>query len=132
MDNAKDKLVTIIVEQTGWGPVSGWQGGDFRRLSAVIFDKTRVTLSESTLRRILGKADYPHLPSETTLNTLAIFAGYESWRAFTAQITVEPRKHVISLRAALFAGAILLFTELQPTFTRTFHEASPTHSVVGF
>ena len=75
MDNAKDKLISIIVAQTGWGPVAGWQGGDFRRLSAMIFDKTRVKLSESTLRRIMGKVDYPHLPSETTLNTLAVSCG---------------------------------------------------------
>jgi len=48
----------------------------------MIHDKTGVLLSESTLRRVFGKTPYPHLPSEITLNTLSIFAGYESWRMF--------------------------------------------------
>jgi hypothetical protein len=53
------------------GPVRDWQGSDFRKLSKLVFEKTGISLSESTLRRILGRTNYPHLPSEITLNTLA-------------------------------------------------------------
>ena len=42
-------------------------------------------MSESTLRRIWGRVEYNHLPSTTTLDTLARFADFESWRAFIRQ-----------------------------------------------
>ena len=130
MDNAKEKLISIIVEQTGWGPVSGWQGGDFRRLSAMISDKTRVTLSESTLRRVLGKADYPHLPSEITLNTLAVFAGFDSWRAFTGQLNIETGKPPGTkapgkLRPVLSAVVLVLFAGLTAAIYHRFYKTSP-------
>jgi hypothetical protein len=120
MENEKERLSSAIVEKMGWGPVAGWQGGDFRRLNQFIFDKTRVNISESTLRRVLGKADYPHLPSETTLNTLSMFLGYENWRDFKTKSALPsqavprlfPWQNVISLTAivllVLVAGVFYL------------------------
>jgi hypothetical protein len=105
MDNVKEKLIGIIVTQTGWGPVSGWQGGDFRKLSGMIFDKTRINLSESTLRRVMGKTDYPHEPSETTLNTLAIFAGFESWRAFRQPVSGQQARPLANRLSYLWYAA---------------------------
>jgi hypothetical protein len=81
------KLCLQIEARLNWGKTADWQGGDFRRLSEMILEKTGVSLSESTLRRVFGKAAYPHLPSETTLNTLAVFGGYADWRTFNQQIT---------------------------------------------
>jgi hypothetical protein len=82
MDAPLAILCSQIEARLNWGDAANWQGGDFRRLGEKIFERTGVSLSESTLRRVFGKAAYPHLPSETTLNTLAIFAGYSGWRAF--------------------------------------------------
>jgi hypothetical protein len=125
MDNAKDKLVSIIVEQTGWGAVAGWQGGDFRRLSAMIFEKTRINLSESTLRRVMGKAEYPHLPSETTLNTLAVFAGYESWRAFGKQVEVKTGKPAFKAKPIIYACLLIALIALTTGAYHYFYAESP-------
>lgn len=110
MEKERAWLIDRIVETTGWGAVSGWQGGDFRRLSQLIFDKTRVNISESTLRRLLGKANYPHLPSETTLNTLAIFVGFRDWRDFKTQMPPQLKKNIINRRkiALIIAGVLLI------------------------
>ncbi|MDB5091041.1 MAG: hypothetical protein JWR09_5035 [Mucilaginibacter sp.] len=84
------KLLSIIEQQLDWGDPSAWQSRDFEVLSQLIYDKTKVSLSESTLRRIWGRVEYKHLPSATTLDTLAQFAGFESWRTFIKQHTNKP------------------------------------------
>ena len=76
-------LLAIIEEQLDWGDPSTWQGRDFEMLNELILEKTKVSLSASTLRRLWGRVEYNHLPSGTTLDTLARFAGFENWRAFT-------------------------------------------------
>src|SRR5579871_6277793 len=76
------ELLSIIEQKLGWGKSAEWQGKDFENLSIEILNNTSVSLSASTLKRIWGKVDYNHLPSMTTLDTLAKFAGFESWRDF--------------------------------------------------
>src|SRR5258708_10988514 len=78
-------LLTIIEQQLDWGDASNWQSKDFEMLNQLILEKTKVSLSASTLRRIWGRVEYNHLPSATTIDTLAKFAGFENWRAFTKQ-----------------------------------------------
>lgn len=75
----------IIEDKLGWGKAESWQTADFDNLSELILKETGVSLSTSTLRRIWGRTEYNHLPSGTTLNTLARFAGSEDWRAFVRQ-----------------------------------------------
>lgn len=72
----------LIEQKLDWGAVETWSGTDFENLQQRILDETGVSLSASTLRRIWGRVDYQHLPSGTTLNTLAQFAGYADWRQF--------------------------------------------------
>jgi len=79
------RLLVIIEQQLDWGDPSTWQGKDFEVLNELILDKTKVSLSASTLRRIWGRVEYNHLPSGTTLDTLSRFAGFDSWRVFTKQ-----------------------------------------------
>ena len=76
-------LLVIIEQQLDWGDPSTWQGRDFEVLNELILEKTKISLSASTLRRIWGRVEYNHLPSGTTLDTLSRFAGFDSWRAFT-------------------------------------------------
>lgn len=68
----------------GWGDCSTWTNQDFEKLSELIFEKTAVRLSESTLKRVWGKVKYDSIPTVTTLNTLAQFSGHENWRSFKA------------------------------------------------
>ncbi|HWV33899.1 MAG TPA: hypothetical protein VN038_29790 [Dyadobacter sp.] len=83
--NELQRCKAVIEDKLGWGPADGWQTADFENLSELILNETGVSLSTSTLRRIWGRTEYNHLPSGTTLNTLARFAGAGDWRAFVKQ-----------------------------------------------
>jgi len=90
MSQDLESLLPIIEQKLDWGSSSGWQSRDFENLNQLILDETGVSLSASTLRRIWGRVEYHHLPSATTLDTLAKFAGFENWRKFIKlQVPVE-------------------------------------------
>lgn len=78
-----ETLLNIIEEQLNWGSGKKWQSKDFEELNVLILEKTNISLSASTLRRVWGRVKYQHMPSGTTLDALAKFAGYENWRTFT-------------------------------------------------
>lgn len=65
-----------------WGDSQSWGNEEYEELKLKIFEKTQVQLSISTLKRIWGKVQYESSPAITTLNALACFAGYNSWRDF--------------------------------------------------
>ncbi|HZY37704.1 MAG TPA: hypothetical protein VFE53_13695 [Mucilaginibacter sp.] len=71
-----------IEQALNWGDNETWSNDDFEHLSEKIFEKTRVRLSISTLKRIWGKVRYENTPTTATLNALAGFLGYDSWREF--------------------------------------------------
>ena len=79
----------LIEKYLNWGDSSLWSTKDFESLSIQIFEKTRITLSVSTLRRLWGHSSYKNKPSITTLDALASFAGYHNWRSF--QQSSSPR-----------------------------------------
>ena len=128
MKSEIEELLKIIEIKLDWGGSDSWQGHDFENLQDLILDKTGVSLSSSTLRRIWGRVDYKHDPSFTTLNTLASFAGYENWRAFLkekneriipeATVTISPDSLVVLpvksripwLRILSVVGSLVLIT----------------------
>ncbi|MDR6560313.1 MULTISPECIES: hypothetical protein [unclassified Arcicella] len=79
-----DKCKELIEKQLEWGDSEHWQNQDFDVLSERIFEVTKVSLSNSTLKRLWGKVRYDSTPNLTTLNALAQFIHYENWRAFTS------------------------------------------------
>ena len=81
------QLLIIIEQQLDWGESATWQSKDFENLNELILEKTKVSLSASTLRRLWGRVEYNHMPAGTTLDTLARFAGFDNWRAFIRQQT---------------------------------------------
>jgi len=83
------QLLDIIERKLDWGETGTWQSKDFETLNQRILVETGVSLSASTLRRVWGRVEYNHLPSATTLDALAKFAGFDNWRAFT-KTTVQP------------------------------------------
>jgi len=119
----------ILIEQKlDWGTSKSWQSSDFEKLSQLILDNTGVSLSVSTLRRIWGRVEYNHLPSVTTLNTLAKFSGYQDWRTFTKAKTpdhetekkfIDPNKPVNKSGSAVkmfWASGIILIIGLISIF----------------
>ncbi|SDM40640.1 hypothetical protein SAMN05421823_11337 [Catalinimonas alkaloidigena] len=84
-----------IESRLGWGPAEAWSTGDFENLSEEMLQATGVSLSATTLKRVWGRVQYASQPQESTLNTLAQFAGYEHWRDFRlthtrAELPPEP------------------------------------------
>lgn len=84
--SSEDRLLQTCLEaieqQLGWGPASGWANQDFTDLSEQIFTVTSVQLSPTTLKRVWGRVTYHSSPSQSTLDALATFLGYDNYRAF--------------------------------------------------
>jgi hypothetical protein len=80
-----ERCKSRIEASLGWGDPASWSNEDFDELSDRIFAKTSVRLSVSTLKRIWGKVKYDHSPTTATLNALARYAGFESWRDFLSK-----------------------------------------------
>jgi len=92
MDNNElSRLLASIENELNWGPAKEWNNRDFERLNILILERTKVSLSSSTLKRIWGKVNYNNQPSLTTLDALSRFAGFESWREFCRQPAASDR-----------------------------------------
>ncbi len=59
---------------------------DFEKLQHIAQEKHRVSISLSTLKRMWGYIDGYDLVRTTTLNALAIIAGFKNWPHFTQHI----------------------------------------------
>jgi hypothetical protein len=71
----------LIERKVAWGSSQHWQNSDFEQLSKLILNETGVSLSISTLKRLWGRVQYNSSPTPATLDVLAKFVGYDSWRA---------------------------------------------------
>ena len=85
-DVALQQCLARIEEQLGWGASSEWTSNDFEELSVQMQDKTGQVISATTLKRIWGRVSYKSKPSTHSLNTLASFLGYGSWRVFVTSL----------------------------------------------
>lgn len=84
-----ERCKQIIEKKLEWGDSGLWRSKDFENLSSIIFDQTGISLSTSTLRRIWGHNSYAGHPNLTTLDTLAMFAGFNDWRSFQKSFSDE-------------------------------------------
>lgn len=83
------KCLELIESKLNRGKSSEWTSYDFEKLSDDIQKDTGVILSVTTLKRLWGKLKYGNIPTTTTLNTLAKFAGYKDWREFIQRMAAE-------------------------------------------
>lgn len=90
MNNAHLTLCKkLIEEKVGWGASENWTTQDFEELSVRMQDATEQVISATTLKRIWGRVAYENKPSRHSLDTLALFLDYDSWRAFTSEHVIE-------------------------------------------
>jgi hypothetical protein len=93
-ENLIRQVKKMFEEKTGWGNSDAWTNQDFLQLSELIREQTGVTLSHVTLKRVWGKVKYESLPNTHTLNTLAQFLGYDTWRDLAAKThAVDPKSN---------------------------------------
>ncbi len=77
-----ESCIKAIEAKLGWGKGENWTHQDFTNLSDRILEETGESISYITLKRIWGKVSYNSLPNLNTLNTLAHFLEFDSWRAY--------------------------------------------------
>lgn len=81
-------LLRLVEEKMGWGLSSGWTQGNFLRLSEQIQNKTGISISSSTLRRLFAQLrndQWTMHPQIATKNALASFVGFSTWDDFVQQ-----------------------------------------------
>ena len=104
-ENLIRRVIKLYEENTGWGDSMQWSNQDFLQLSELIREKTGVTISHVTLKRIWGKVKYESLPNTHTLNTLVQFLGYENWRDFSVKRSNEEGAGANGTFGAVATGA---------------------------
>ncbi|MDH5382762.1 MAG: hypothetical protein OEW75_18040, partial [Cyclobacteriaceae bacterium] len=106
----KEVLVQRIESQIGWGSGKNWSNKEFEELSEQIFIKTRKQVSVTTLKRLWGRAEQIANPSVSTLDILAEFAAYKSWRHFLEGNKSFPAKksNVINFKRGKSAWSIVV------------------------
>jgi len=102
MEKEKQLLILcrkLIEQSLNWGDSITWSNDDFDQLSEKIFEKTKVQLSVSTLKRIWGKVRYENFPTSATLNALAGYIDYDSWRDFRQKNLVDETQSSLNTTA---------------------------------
>ena len=86
------RALNAIEQELGWGSAADWSTADFERLGDRIAEKTGVLLSATTLKRVWGRVVYRSSPSPTTLDALAAYLGYDSWRSYAQSTEARPKE----------------------------------------
>ena len=83
-----EKCRHLIECRLEWAESKEWKNRDYEYLSELIFEKTRISISVSTLKRIWqnNKHGIPHI---STLNALTRFLDYENWHDFKNKLKNE-------------------------------------------
>ena len=74
----------MIGEKLGWLDSNEWKQRDFLNLVSLISEKSEITLSLSTIKRI-WRTDYSSLPHPSTLDAFARFLDYDNWLDFKSR-----------------------------------------------
>ena len=77
-----EKLKQGVENKLQWGNSEDWRHSDYKNLSEVIYNESKILLSTSTLKRVWGKIKYEGMPNATTLDALSMFIGFTNWLDF--------------------------------------------------
>ena len=127
-------LCLVLIEQAlKWGESSTWGNSDFEQLSEKIFEETHIKLSVSTLKRIWGRVRYENFPTTATLNALACFLGYDSWRHFKQKNQGDEDPQSVQTLSATFpeVGASLPKTNYRKSRLSYFNTIKVSLSILG-
>ena len=102
------KCIEAIEGKLEWGHSQDWTHQDFINLSERIQDETGDSISYITLKRIWGKVTYNSLPNLNTLDTLAHFLGYDSWRSYQKNVGQKSTSSFFPLDFLKKKGKVLL------------------------
>ena len=96
-----------IEQKLDWAESSSWKESEFIELSEMISKASGISISAHTLKRLYGKIEYNEFynPQRATKNALAKFLGFESWKAYVNDNTIDnnnpEKKEAPALKRAL-------------------------------
>lgn len=87
-----DVCCQLIADMIGEKQIAEWTNSDYISLGRQLSRKTKIRLSESTLKRIFGKfkTSERYYPQKATRDALAQFVGYKDWEAFENRDESKP------------------------------------------
>ncbi|WP_299547208.1 hypothetical protein [Seonamhaeicola sp.] len=73
-----------IERKLDWKPSADWRESEYVKLSKLISEKSNISISPHTLKRLFGKIKYKkyYNPQQATKEALAKYLEYSSWEAF--------------------------------------------------
>ncbi|WP_343556370.1 hypothetical protein [Sphingobacterium sp.] len=88
-----DVCCQIIADMIGEKQIAEWTNSDYINLSRQLARKTKIRLSESTLKRIFKKfkTSERYYPQKATRDALAQFIGYKDWEDFENREESKPQ-----------------------------------------
>ncbi len=80
-----------VEKKLNWGESSSWREPEFLQLSEIIYNKTQISISPQTLKRLYGKIKYNEYynPQRATKDALAKFIGFADWIDFKTHFNEE-------------------------------------------
>jgi len=92
LDQQKNKYQQELIKKLNWGSIDTWTERNFKKLSELIDQQTKIKISYITLKRYFGviktqKENYTPHPS--TADALAQFIGYKDWYDFSTSIPTD-------------------------------------------
>lgn len=91
--------IQLLEKKLEWGDLSNWTNSNYLDLSKLIFDKTHISISHATLKRIFGKqktikGDY-YNPQPETKNALAQYLNFINWADFKNSALIKKELDII-------------------------------------
>ena len=88
-----------VAQTVGEKSILEWKNSDYIKLSGLLHRKTKVHLSENTLKRIFGKLKKPtrYYPQKATRDALAQFIGFRDWYEFELLNPVTEKVDLIAV-----------------------------------
>ncbi len=119
------KCLKEIENKLNWVDSNQWQQKHFESLNEIIYQKTNVSLSPLTLKRLWGKVKYHSTPSASTLDTLARFLDYDDWidyqcdnkkhKIFNLKLNYLKNKKAILIPSIIIGGLVLIISAVKLT-----------------
>ncbi|REA64412.1 hypothetical protein DSL64_02345 [Dyadobacter luteus] len=80
-----DHCCRLVSELYGKPGIAHWTNSDYVQLGYILYKKTKVQISPSTLKRIFGKTKTGerYFPQKATRDALAHYLGFKDWEHFT-------------------------------------------------
>jgi hypothetical protein len=87
LNHSLEALKSAVLLSSGFKSIAP---GDCKSISLKVFERTKHSISETTLKRVYGFAYSKFRPSLFTIETMAKYCGYEGWDDFCLKQKAQP------------------------------------------